>query len=211
VKLFYSPGACSLAGHIALLEAGLAFDLERVDLKRKMTASGADFAALNPKGYVPALVLDSGETITENIAVLDWIAVQNPSLGRDGPLARTRLLEALAYISTEVHKSFGPFFTGGSDEEKVRARTVLAKRLQLLSDQMRGAFLFGGRPTVADYYLFVMLLWTARFSIAIPEPLVALRQRTLARSAVQAAMKVEGWANPVSTKTGSSEEQARSA
>jgi glutathione S-transferase len=68
VKLFYSPGACSLAGHIALLEAGLAFDLERVDLKRKMTASGADFAALNPKGYVPALVLDSGETITENIA-----------------------------------------------------------------------------------------------------------------------------------------------
>src|SRR5688572_27861000 len=118
MKLFYSPAACSLADHIALEDAGVAFELERVDLKSKITESGADFTAINPKGYVPALVLDSGETLTENLAVLDWIATQHPSLGLDGPLGRTRLLEALAYIATEVHKSFKPFFAKGSEDEK---------------------------------------------------------------------------------------------
>ena len=98
MKLYYSPGACSLADHIALHEARLAFEHESVDLKAKTTASGADFTVINPKGYVPALVLDSGEMVTENLAVLEWIAGQNPALGLDGPLGRTRLLEALAYI-----------------------------------------------------------------------------------------------------------------
>ncbi len=211
MKLFYSPGACSLADHIALNEAGLTFEIERVDLKRKTTASGADFTAINPKGYVPALVLDSGETVTENIAVLDWIAGQSPSLGVDGPLGRTRLLEALTYISTEVHKSFKPFFAGGSEDEKTKARTVLAKRLQLLADQMRGDYLFGAQPTVADYYLFVTLLWAAKFRIDIPEPLAALRERALARPAVQAAMKAEGWAYPVPADTGTPEKHTGSA
>ena len=114
MKLYYSPGACSLASHIALLEAGLEFELERVDLKSKLTETGADFTAINTKGYVPALVLDSGDVVTENIAVLDWIASQSPDLGLDGPLGRTQLLQALAYISTEIHKSFKPFFTGAN-------------------------------------------------------------------------------------------------
>lgn len=105
MKLYYSPGACSLADHIALREAGLPFELEKVDLRTKRTESGADYTAVSPKGYVPALTLDGGETLTENIAVLDWIA-QAGGNAPSGPLGRTRLLEALAYISTEVHKSF---------------------------------------------------------------------------------------------------------
>ncbi|MGH2413645.1 MAG: glutathione binding-like protein, partial [Microcystaceae cyanobacterium] len=177
MKLYYSPGACSLADHIALHEARLAFEHESVDLKAKTTASGADFTAINPKGYVPALVLDSGETVTENIAVLDWIARQEPALGLDGTLGRTRLLEALAYISTEVHKSFKPMFTGASDHEKAKAREMVTKRLQLLADGIEGDYLFGERPSVADCYLFVMLLWSDKFGIAIPEPLPALRDR----------------------------------
>ncbi|MBV9385552.1 MAG: glutathione S-transferase N-terminal domain-containing protein [Chroococcidiopsidaceae cyanobacterium CP_BM_ER_R8_30] len=192
MKLYYSPGACSLADHIALHEAKLAFEHERVDLKAKTTTSGADFTAINPKGYVPTLVLDSGETITENVAMLDWIASQESALGLDGPLGRTRLLETLAYISTEVHKSFKPMFSGGSDTEKNKAREMIAKRLQLLADGLHGDYLFGNRLSVADCYLFVMLLWSDKFDIVIPEPLPALRDRMLTRSAVQTAMKHEG-------------------
>ena len=192
MKLFYFPGACSLAPHIALREAGLPFDLESVDLKTKRTASGADFLTINPKGYVPALVLDSGHTVTENLAVLDWIAAQSPSLGIDGPLGRTRLLETLAYISTEVHKSFKPFFAASSDDEKARARALIDKRLQLPAERMRGPYLFGSQPTVADFYLFVMLLWADRFGLGVPQRLLALRDRMLERPAVQAAMQAEG-------------------
>ncbi len=192
MKLFYFPGACSLSAHIALLEAGQQFDIESVDLKSRRTASGADFLAINPKGYVPALVLDTGEAITENIAVLDWIVARSPSLGVAGPLGRTRLLETLAYISTEVHKSFKPFFTAGSDDEKARARALIDRRLQLPAERMRGPYLFGSEPTVADFYLFVMLLWAGKFGLAIPRPLQALRDRMLERPAVQAAMQAEG-------------------
>jgi len=192
MKLFYFPAACSLAPHIALLEAGLPFDRESVDLKGKRTASGADFLAINAKGYVPALVLDSGQTITENIAVLDWIAAQHPSLGVDGPLGRTRLLEMLAYVSTEVHKSFKPFFVANSDDEKARARALIEKRLQLPAERMRGPYLFGSQPVVADFYLFVMLLWADRFGLTVPDRLRALRDRMLERPAVQAAMQAEG-------------------
>lgn len=120
MKLYYAPGACSLADHIALHEAGLNFEHERVDLKTKRTESGADFSQINPKGYVPALVLDSGETLSENIAILDWIADQSPALTPSGPLGRARLLEALAYISTEIHKSFKPFFSGAGVQKKQR-------------------------------------------------------------------------------------------
>ena len=103
MKLYYSPGACSLADHIALNEAGLAFEQEKVDLRAKKTESGADFFAINPKGYVPALVLDGGELLTENIAILEWVSQQAGALVPGGALGRTRLLETLAYISTEVH------------------------------------------------------------------------------------------------------------
>jgi len=191
MKLYYAPGACSLADHIALLEADLGFDLERVDLKRKITVSGADFTAINPKGYVPALVLDDGEMITENVAVLDWIATQDPAQGVQGHLGRTRLLEALVYISTEIHKGFKPFFAGGSDEEKSKAQLVLIKRFRFLADKMLGKYLFGDQPTVADFYLFVTLRWAGKFGVAIPEPLAALFARLMARPSVQAALEDE--------------------
>jgi glutathione S-transferase len=191
MKLYYSPGACSLASHIALLEAGLDFELERVDLKSKLTETGADFTAINTKGYVPALVLGSGDIITENIAVLDWIATQAPALGLDGPLGRTQLLQALAYISTEIHKSFKPFFTGASEEDKAKAGMYINKRLRWLADRKVGKYLFGNEPTVADCYLFVTLRWATKFNITIPEALAVLQMRMMERPKVQAAIEFE--------------------
>lgn len=192
MKLFYSPGACSLAAHIALHEAGLRFEHERVDLKAKTTESGTDFTTINPKGYVPALVLDDGATLSENVAVLDWIAGQAAGLAPAGELGRTRLVEALAYISTEVHKSFKPFFMGGSDDEKAKAGAAIGKRLQYLADTLAGDYLFGDEPGVADFYLFVTLLWADRTGLPLAPPLAALRDRLLERPAVRTAMTHEG-------------------
>ena len=192
MKLYYSPGACSLADHIALHEAGLPFEHERVDLKTKQTEHGADFRAVNPKGYVPALTLDSGETLTENVAVLDWIADQSPALKPDGPLGRTRQLELLGYLSSELHKAFGPLFRGGDEAQQAAAKEAIAGKLAFLAGRLEGDYLAGARPGVADFYLLVMLLWSDRMAVAVPEPLKALRDRLLQRDAVQKAMKHEG-------------------
>lgn len=192
MKLYFAPGACSLADHIALHEAGLSFDHEKVDLTAKRTESGADFNQINPKGYVPALVLDSGELLSENIAILEWISQQVPRLALGGALGRTHLLEALAYISTEVHKGFKPFFQGGSDDEKTKAGATIAKRLQYLADTMQGEYLFGAQMTVADCYLFVMLTWADKFGVMVPATLSAFCDRMMARPAVVTAMQHEG-------------------
>jgi glutathione S-transferase len=195
MKLYYARGACSLADHIALHEAGLAFELEKVDLRAKRTEGGDDYLAINHKGYVPTLVTDDGETITENIAMLDWIGLQAPALALTGPLGRTRLLEALAYISTEVHKSFKPFFTpDATDDAKAKAGEMVTKRLQLLADGLTGDYLFGDHLTVADCYLFVMLLWARKQGVTAPEPLPAYFDRMKARPAVAAALTAEGFA-----------------
>ena len=194
MKLYYSPGACSLADHIALHEAGMPFDHEKVDLKTKQTASGADFLAVNPKGYVPALTLDTGETLTENIAILDWISHQDAALKPGGAMGHTHLLEALAFISTEIHKSFKPFFAGGSDEEKAKAGAVITKRLNTIADMMQGDYLFGAAVSVADCYLFVMLLWAAKNGVETPPSLEAFRDRMMARQSVKTAMHHEGLA-----------------
>ncbi len=191
MKLYYSPGACSLASHIALLEAGLEFELERVDLRSKLTETGADFNAINTKGYVPALVIDSGYVVTENIAVLDWIVAQQPALGLDGPLGRTQLLQTLAFLSTEVHNSFKPIFTGASEEDKAKAEMYINRRLRWLADRKVGKYLFGNEPTVADFYLLVMLRWAVKFNIAIPEGLAALLMRMIERPRVQSAIEFE--------------------
>lgn len=201
MKLYYSPLACSLADHIALSEAGSQFDLERVDLKTKQTESGADFIAINPKGYVPVLVLDSGEILTENIAILDWLATQYPALGVPGPLGRTRLLEALSFISTEVHRSFKPMWHGGSEAEKAKASAEISELLGYLSDRLQGSYLFGPTPSVADFYLFVMLLWAERVAVSIPAPLMLLRHHMARRPAVQAAMRQEGLVPDVASQT----------
>ena len=194
MKLYYSPGACSLADHIALHEAGMPFDHEKVDLKAKTTASGADFLAVNPKGYVPALTLDTGETLTENVAILDWISHQDTALKPGGAMGHTHQLEALAFISTEIHKSFKPFFAGGSDEDKAKAAAVITKRLQTVDAMMQGEFLFGTALSVADCYLFVMLLWAAKNGVETPTNLGAFRDRMMSRPSVQTAMHHEGLA-----------------
>lgn len=192
MKLYFSPGACSLADHIALHEAKLTFEHEKVDLKAKRTESGADYATINPKGYVPALTLDSGETLTENVAILDWIAQQDTSLRPSGPMGQSHLLQALAYISTEIHKSFKPFFAGAGEEEKRKASELIQKRMGHLDDGMQGDFLFGASASVADAYLFVMLLWAKKNGVEVPAKLDALRDRMMERPAVQKAMKHEG-------------------
>lgn len=192
MKLYYTPLACSLADHIALLEAGVSFESERIDLKTKRIASGGDLADISPKGYVPILVLDDGTVITENIAILDWIAGAYPSLSVPGPLGRTRTLEALAFISTELHRQFKPMWHAGSEGEKAEARRTISALFGMISDTQDGDYLFGDRPSVADFYLFVMLLWARRFGVDIPDRLADLRARLGARPAAQIAMQREG-------------------
>ena len=192
MKLFYTPGACSLSDHIALHQAGLQFKHDKVDLKTKRTESGADYTAINPKGYVPALTLDSGETLTENIAILQWIAQQDPALAPAGPMGHTHLLEALAYISTEIHKSFKPFFAGAGDEEKAKAAETIGKRMAYLAGTMEGDYLFGAEVSVADFYVFVMLLWAQKFGVEPPAQLSALRNRMMELPSVTKAMTHEG-------------------
>lgn len=192
MKLYFSPGACSLADHIALHEAGLQFEHEKVDLKSKRTESGADFNAINPKGYVPALTLDSGETLTENVAILDWIAHQDSALKPSGPLRHTHLLEALAYISAEIHKGFKPFFSGAGDAEKAKAGETILKRMEYLADRMDGDYLFGDAVSVADFYLFVMLLWAGQNGLELPGRLASYRDRVAQLPSAQKAMSHEG-------------------
>lgn len=192
MKLYYSPGACSLADHIALHEAGLKFDHEKVDLKAKTTESGGDFTEINPKGYVPALEVADGVVLTENIAILGWIADQKASLAPAGDMGRYWLLEMLAFISTEIHKSFKPFFSGAGDDEKAKATAAIEKRFGQIADMMEGDYLFGDSVSVADAYLFVMLLWAKKNAIDLPADLAAFHERMMARDAVQTAMKHEG-------------------
>lgn len=192
MKLYYSPLACSLANHIALREAGMTFDIERVDLRTFRTASGDDFARINPKRYVPALILDDGTLITENVALLDWIASETPMLQILGPMGRTRVLEALTYITTEIHRAYKPMWHAGSAADKAKASETVLRLLQPLSDELEDVYLFGAQPSVADFYLFVMLLWADRFALDLPIPLLGLRERMKARPAVKAAMAAEG-------------------
>ena len=158
MKLYLTPGACSLADHIAMHEAGLAFDRIRVDLEKR-TEDGEDYTEINPKGYVPALVLDDGQLLTENVAILSWVADRDPKLAPGGELGRTRLIEMLAFIATELHKSFKGSFFPTSDAEKKAAEDTIRKRLDFLAGRLRGDYLFGSAFSVADAYLYVMLRW----------------------------------------------------
>ena len=141
---------------------------------------------------MPVLVLENGEILTENVAVLDWIASQSPELAVDGPFGRTRVLEALTYVTTELHHGFKPMWHPSSDEDKARARETLGAKLQYVAETVAGDYLFGDAPSVADFYLFVMLLWAARFDVPTPASLEALRTRMKARPAVQRALREEG-------------------
>jgi glutathione S-transferase len=197
MKLYYSPGACSLAPHIAAKEGGLALDLERVDLTTHRTEHGQDYRRLNPKGYVPALELDDGTLLTENVAILPFIADQRPQAGlapAPETTARTRLIEWLAFLATELHKSFGPIFHRSSESLKAEARETIEKWLAYIADQLAGRdFLMGEHFSVADAYLFVILRWSdiAKIPLGNFPVLVAYRAKIAARPAVQAAIREE--------------------
>ena len=148
--------------------------------------------SLDPKGYVPALVIDSGETLTENIAVLDWLATQYPALSVSGELGRTRLLEALTFLSTEIHRSFKAFWHESSEAQKESARAAITGQFQMLVNSDDRPYLLGQTPSVADFYLFVMLLWARRFAVTVPQNLQALESRIASRPSTQTAMRAEG-------------------
>ena len=195
MKLYYSPGACSLADHIALIEADMKVDLVRVDLKTHKVDDEGSFYDINPKGYVPVLELDDGARLTENVAILAFIADRYPPLMATGELGRYRLLEMLAYIATEIHKAFHPLFhREGGEAERTRAREDLAKKLEFIAGTLKGPYLFGEKATVADAYLFVMLTWATQQRIAIPPPLSIFMVHMKSRPTVVAALKREGLA-----------------
>jgi len=203
MKLYFSPGACSLSPHIALREAGLDFEIERVDLATKKTRSGDDFTTINPRGYVPALRLDDGEILTEGPAILQYVAdqVADRKLAPPaGSFERYRLQETLNFISTELHKGFSPLFNKDCpDAWKEVVRTALGRRFAGLDKQLADQpFLMGQDFTVADGYLFTILGWTRFVSYDLaPYPnLVAYQARVAARPAVHAALVAEGLIKP---------------
>lgn len=200
MKLYYSPGACSLATRIVLHEAGLDADYERVDLKAKLTERGADYLALNPAGSVPLLVLDDGQAVTENVAILTLLAEMAPKLGNGGPLGQIRLIEMLSFLSTELHIAFKPYFHGAEGEELAEAAEAVGRRLDLIADRMVDPYLFGSHFSVADAYLFVMLRWGHGFHIPLPPSLGELYHRILERDTVRQSIVEE--ALPASAPAG---------
>lgn len=194
MKLYYAPGACSLADHIALIEAGLDYELAKVDLKAKRVEDGQDYTAVNPKGYVPALQLDSGDILTENIAILSWIGKTSGKLHPADEMAGWRMIEMLAFISTELHKNYKPFFKpDASDIEKDEARQMLEKRFAYVSDQLGGRdFIIGDALSLADCYLFVMLSWAKKNGLALPGDLEGYFDGLKSRPGFARALQEEG-------------------
>jgi glutathione S-transferase len=199
MKLYYLNGACSLASYISLIEANQTFEAYAVDRATKKTADGRDFLSFNPKGYVPVLVLDSGEMLTENVAVLSYIASLDAArklAPAPGTLGFYRVLEWLSYVNSEVHKSHGPLFKPGTtDEAKAAARELIGLRHRFIENSLGDkAFLTGDNFTVADAYLYVTLSWRSRVGVSIEQlpKLSAFYERVLARPSVQRARKEEG-------------------
>lgn len=201
MQLYYAPGACSLAPHIVLREAGLPADVVKVDLAARQTADGADYLQVSPNGYVPALRLDDGQVLTEAQVILQYLADRKPEAGLAPPaggLERYRLQEALGFIATELHKGFGPLWNPAMPEAaKQLAREKLAERLSHLNERLgTSAFVFGDRFTVADAYAFTVANWTNVHKIELgPWPnLRAYMARIGERPAVRAALEAEGLA-----------------
>lgn len=199
MKLYYFPGACSLAAHVVLREAGYTFDLDAVDFGTKKTAGGEDFQKVNPKGYVPALRLDDGQVLTEVGTLIQYLADQKPEAGlapKLGTMERYRLMEWINFTSSEVHKQYGPLWNEKSSEEaKQAARDLLGSRFDYLSEILGAKpYLMGDRYSVADTYLFTVLNWCNFLNIDLGQwpVLKDYVARIAARPAAQAAMKAEG-------------------
>lgn len=191
MKLYYAPGACSMASHIALIEGGVDFEAVKVDLRAHRTEHGEDFYAISPRGYVPAIEAEGVGLLTENPAVLSWVADETGTTPQGA--AYYRQLEWIGFIGTEIHGGYHPLFGQDSEDRQARAKDNLAKKYRLAAQLMQGRdWLVGDGPTVADNYLFVTLLWANKFEVELPDELRDFRKRNLARPAVQEAMKREG-------------------
>ena len=199
MKLYYSPGACSMAPHIVAREAGHKLELEKVDIPAKKTAGGEDFWTINPKGYVPALKMDNGQVLTEVGVIIQYLADQKPESGltaKMGTMERYRQMEAVNFAATEVHKQLGALFNPKMTPEmrEVQLGTV-ERRFNALEKILTGKqYLTGDNYTVADAYLFTVLNWTKGLKIALDKwpNIKSFVARVAARPAVQETMKTEG-------------------
>lgn len=199
MKLYYSPGVCSLSPHIVLREAGFDFELEKVDLKTKTTALGRNYNEITRKSAVPLLVLDNGEQLTEGVAIIQYLADLNPETKlapRNSTFERVRLQEWLNYISTEIHKSFSPLFHPELGEKTSDYfRQKVRNTFDYVSDALKGKqYLFGNQFTVADAYLYTVVNWHNFVGIDLSSwpVLVEYQQRVAARPRVREALQAEG-------------------
>jgi glutathione S-transferase len=200
MRLYYSPGACSLSPHIVLREAGLKFDLERVDLAaKKVKESGADYLQINPKGQVPVLQLDDGDKLTEGPAIVQYIADQKPESGlapANGTRPRYHVQEWLNFVTSDLHKVFAPLFRPTTPEEFVKiTKETLANKFAYLDQHLaKNQYLLGDKFSVADAYCFVVVGWSKYKEIDLGRwpNLKAYMDRVAARPKVQEAMKAEG-------------------
>lgn len=199
MKLYYSPGACSLSPHIVAREAGLDLQLEKVDTKSHTYGGGRDFYKVNPKGYVPALEISAGELLTEGPAIVQYLGDQKPQSGivpAAGSLERYRLQEMLGFINSEIHKTYSPLFNPNTEPEQAEERKeYLKKRYQYIDGLLAGReYLVGDRFTAADAYLFTVTNWAqyVKLDLSGYANLQAFQKRVAARPAVQQAMKEEG-------------------
>jgi glutathione S-transferase len=199
MKLYYAPGACSLAPHIVAREAGVPLDLEKVDLGTRTIASGRAYAEINPKGYVPALEVRSGEVMTEVSALIQYLADEAPQAGlmpAVGTAERYKTLEWIGFVATEIHKGFGPLWNPAMpDDVKQAAKDKLFQRFAYIDQRLAGRpYLTGERFTVADAYLFTVTNWTNFHGLSLAEypNLAAFMGRVAARPKVQEALQAEG-------------------
>ena len=198
MKLYYSPGACSLSPHIVAREAGIPLELIKVDTGAKKIHAEGDYFAINPKGYVPALQLDDGAVLTEGPAIVQYLADLKPDSGlvpAAGKIERYRMQEMLGYINSEIHKTYSPLFNPATPAATVEERKAyLKKRYKLLDERLAGReYLFGDKFTAADAYLFTVTNWAGYVKLDLTElaNLAAFQKRVAARPAVQEAMRAE--------------------
>lgn len=199
MKLYYMPGACSLSPHIVALEAGIPLQLVKVDGKTRRTENGDDFLQINPKGYVPTLLLDSGEMLTEGPAIVQYLADQKPESALappNGTLPRYHLQEMLGYINSELHKTYSPLFKPDTPEAtRAERKEYLIRRYQLIEGVLaKQPFLLGDRFTVADAYLFTITNWAKHVELDLSgfPALLAFQGRVAERPAVLEALEAEG-------------------
>lgn len=198
MKLYYTPGACSLAPHIILQETNTDYDLVKVDLATKITENGDDFTKINPHGSVPLLVLDNGDTLTETVAIIQYLADLSPDSNlapENGTFERAKLYEKLNYLTSELHKGFSPLFSDNSDEIKQKAKDNLNQKFNYLDKILaEKPYLLGDKYSVADVYLFVISNWTKLTGIDLSQwvNVSTFSEKIAQRKAVQKSMQAEG-------------------